>query len=114
MASAGMILSVWRQEDEALLERLKNERLLERLWEAQVGRGSRPHRRGAGLIYHLRRAPGGEPALNAALTGKLDPLYAILLPTRFDTQRPELLHHLALHYQRIAEALEAAPGELAK
>jgi len=103
---------VWRQEDEALFERLENETVLERLWRLQAGdTAPPPHPRAAGMIRLLRGAPGGEPAINEALAGRFEPLFARLLPARLNDQPPELLHHIALYYARLADALAATSPE---
>jgi len=96
---------VWREEDEALLTRLTDEIVFERLFRAQASAGARPPARGAGLCAALRRLPGGSEALvEATRGGKLEPLLALLEPARQIDPPPELLHHLALHHAALADA----------
>jgi hypothetical protein len=107
-----MMEAVWRQEDEALLERLENELVLERMWRFQAGEAAAPpHPRAAGMIALLRRMPGGDTAISDALGGRFQALFKQLLPNRLGGQPPELLHHAALYYARLADAFEATSPE---
>lgn len=109
-----MIQEVWRSEDDALVERLENELVLERVWRFQVGSAAPPpHPRAAGMIALVRRAQGGEEAIKDALAGRFPALFAHLLPGHLGGQPPELLHHVALYYGRLADALAAASPEKA-
>ncbi|MDC3962546.1 hypothetical protein [Polyangium jinanense] len=94
---------MWRDEDEALLARLTDEIVFERLFREQAGTDARPPARGAGLCAALRRLPGGNDAIEAARTGKLDALREHLEPARQIDPPPELLHHLALHHASLAD-----------
>ena len=105
---------MWRKEDEALLERLENELVLERMWRFQAGEAPpSPHPRAAGLIALLRRTSGGEGAFADAFAGRFEGLFARLLPAQLRDQPPELLHHTALYYARLSDALAATAPEQA-
>lgn len=110
---APMIIPVWRPEDEALVERLENELVLERAWRFQAGETAPPpHPRAAGMIALVRKADGGAAAVAAALEGGFEGLFARLFPAKLAGQPPELLHHTALYYNRLADALaEREPGQ---
>lgn len=99
-----MILFVWRQEDDALLARLTDEVAFERLVHAQMGNDAPVPWHAAGLCAVIRRAPGGIESIDAARAGNVAPLLASLDPARHLDGSPELLHHLALHHARIANA----------
>ena len=103
-----MMPPVWRDEDEALLTRLTDGIVFERLFRHQAGPDARPPSRGAGLCAALRRLPGGHEAVEAARTGKLEPLLDLLEPARQINPPPELLHHLALHHARLADTTAAS------
>ncbi|MDI1480833.1 hypothetical protein [Polyangium sp. y55x31] len=94
---------MWRDEDEALLARLTDEIVFERLFREQAGKEARPPARGAGLCAALRRLPGGNGVVDAARVGKLDALRELLEPARQIDPPPELLHHLALHHASLAD-----------
>ncbi len=107
---------MWREDDEALLARLMDELLLERLWRFQAGDVPPPHPRASGMFAQLRKMPGGAQILSEALnTERYDALFALLLPKHFRGAPPELLHHLALYYASLADALalKAEQGEAA-
>lgn len=99
-----MILIVWRQEDDALLARLTDEAAFERLVHAQMGNDAPVPWHAAGLCAAIRRTPGGIEALDAARAGNIAVLVASLDPARHLDGSPELLHHLALHHARLANA----------
>jgi len=99
-----MILTVWRQEDDALLARLTDEVAFERLVRAQLGNDAPVPWHAAGICAAMRRAPGGIEAIDAARAGNVAPLLASLDPARHLDGSPELLHHLALHHARLATA----------
>src|SRR5687768_1280221 len=96
---------MWRQDDEALLERLEDEILLERLWRFQAGAAEPPHPRAAGMITLVRALSGGREAIEEARAGRFDAFFAKLLPARIAVLPPELLHHIALYYGSLADAL---------
>jgi hypothetical protein len=103
-----MIGWMWRKEDDALLERLEDEILFEQLWRFQAGSAEPPHPRAAGMISLVRRMSGGPEAISEAREGRFDPFFSKLLPPRIDSLSPELIHHLALYYGSLADALAAA------
>ena len=104
---------VWRQEDAALLERLEDEVLLGRLWQAEAPNAEPPPARAAGMLGLLRKLPGGTAAVAAARRGELADLHRLLKPPRLEGRPPELLHHLALYFGRVADALGAASPDAA-
>ncbi len=101
------IASVWRPEDEGLLQRLDNERLLLLLWRRAAPPGaSPPHERATGLLHMLRESPEGERAAAAAFDGDMRQLEALLAPTSMSGMNPAMLHHLALFHGALARSLE--------
>jgi hypothetical protein len=100
-----MIRDVWRQEDDALLARLTDEVVLERLVRTQLGKDAPVPWPASGLCAAIRGTPGGREAFDAALIGGFDALIALLDPARHIDGPPELLHHLALHHARLAHTL---------
>jgi hypothetical protein len=104
---------VWRPEDDALIERLENELVLERMWRFQASDAAPPpHPRAAGMIALVRAKPDGNTAINEALAGRFDGLFAHLMPGTLKGQPPDLLHHTALYYGRLADALAASSADL--
>jgi hypothetical protein len=103
-----MIGPMWRTEDEALLERLEDEILFEQLWRFQAGTAEPPHPRAAGMIALVRRMSGGPEAISEARQGRFEAFFSKLLPPRIASLPPELIHHLALYYGSLADALAAA------
>lgn len=99
---------MWRKEDEALLLRLEDEVLFEQLWRFQAGNAEPPHPRAAGIINLVRAMSGGPEAIAEAKQGRFEPFFSKLLPPRIDSLHPELIHHLALYYGSLADALAAA------
>ncbi len=98
-----------RPEDEALLARLDDEALYERLLHAHGGRELSPHKRASGLVHALRALPGAEKAFAMANDPdpekrRLDALTTLMMPSSFAGYPPALLHHLALHFSRVAVA----------
>jgi hypothetical protein len=100
---------MWRQDDEALLERLEDEILLEKLWRFQAGPAQPPHPRAAGMIALVRKLTGGAEAVAEAQAGRYDAFFAKLLPPRIAVLPPALLHHIALYYASLADALASSP-----
>lgn len=98
----------WRPDDEALLERLEDEEVLERLWAAAGDPSAPPHRRASGLIRELRAVPGGALAVEQAARGDLGPLVRLVNEPDPAALSPALAHHLALWHARVAAALERA------
>ncbi len=107
----------WRAEDDALLERLEAENLLERLFAHHVGVAAPhmkpPHPRAAGLVTSARKTPGGEDAVQAALGGDVVRLVRFIEAPPMKGKPPELLHHLALYFHKVASALEGIAPEAA-
>lgn len=103
-----------RADDEALLARLEDEELCERLWRAQA-----PHRappalaRASGLVTLVCQGDAGGAARARALRGELGPLLARLAPSSTRGLDPRLNHHLALWFERLAEAYRATSDEAA-
>jgi hypothetical protein len=101
---------MWRGDDEALLARLEDERLLERLWRFHVGEQTTvpvPHPRASGMLAVLRKLPGGpEAAAKALFENDFHALGAMLEPKSLAGLPPELCHHLAIYYARVADAVE--------
>lgn len=95
---------MWRQEDDALLARLTDEAAFERLVHAQLGQSASVPWHASGLCAAIRRTAGGVDAIDSARAGNTSPLITLLDPTRHLEGAPELLHHLALHHARIADA----------
>lgn len=107
----GSFVAVWRPEDEALLERLEDEVVLSRLFRHHVGELARndvPHPRAAGLVAAARALPGGAEAVRAALDGDVTKLARLVEAAPMRARPPELLHHTALYYARVASALEGS------
>jgi len=104
----------WRPDDDALLERLEDEHVLERLFRHHTGSvagASRPHARAAGLVAEVRKLDGGEEAVRAALAGDVTKIARIVdfsVPAR---RSPELLHHIAAYFAKVASALEGVAPE---
>ena len=97
----------WRPEDEALLQRLEDEALFERVWRDLGGADATlPHPRAAGVLQSLRETDEGARALARANVGDTAPLLAILHQP--PAAGPRLAHHLALLHGRLADVLERA------
>ncbi len=100
---------MWRAEDEALLGRLEDELVLSRLFHHHVGNlaaRSVPHPRAAGLIAAVRALAGGDAAVRAALDGDVTKLARLVEAPPMLARPPEMLHHIALYYGRVASVLE--------
>lgn len=102
----------FRPEDQALLERLEDEAVYEQLLASHVGPHVAAPRRAAGLVAELRSLPGGDKAFAMANAEdpqkrRLDALGTLMMPVSFAGYPPALLHHLALHFGRVARLLEA-------
>jgi hypothetical protein len=107
---------VWRPEDDVLLERLTNEKLLERLFRHHVGPASERitlHARAAGLVASAREEPGSDDVIRTAENGDVAPLVRFLEAPPMTAKRPALLHHLAVYFGRVASALESAAPDAA-
>src|SRR5690606_29394461 len=98
----------WRPEDEALLSRLEDEEVLERLWAA-IGEGSpAPHPRASGLVAELRALEDGRAAVEQAARGDVSALVRLVNKPDPAALTPALAHHLALLHARVASAHERA------
>jgi hypothetical protein len=106
---------MWRAEDAALVQRLEDEVVLERLWRFHVGIAPAPlpHPRASGMIALVRGLPGGSEAVRAALGNDLRPLRARLEPASFQGMPPALVHHIALYYGDVGDALAMGTPEAA-
>lgn len=106
----------FRSEDAALLERLLDEEVLERVFHHHAGVAARnvvPHPRAAGLLASLRSSGGAESAIAAARSGNLGELTRLIDTSTALGRPPELLHHLAVYFERVAQALESVAAEAA-
>ena len=102
---------MWRAEDEALLGRLEDELVLTRLFRHHVGNladANVPHPRAAGLIAAARALAGGDQAVRAALDGDVTKLARLVEAPPMLARPPEMLHHIALYYGRVASTLEGS------
>lgn len=108
-ASLASVIGVWRPEDDALLGRLEDEVVVERLFHHHVGaeaRRSPPHPRAAGLVAAARALAGGEDAVRAALEGDVTKLARFVEAAPMRDRPAAMLHHVALYFGRVAKALE--------
>ncbi len=100
-----MAREAWRKEDEALLGRLIDESVAERVFRKLATSTATPPRRAAGLVASLRKTPDGAAVVVAASNGDLSPiLKKITLTTKLAGATPELLHQLALFHAAISDA----------
>lgn len=107
---------MWRPEDEALLGRLEDEVVLERLFRHHVGTLAQhhmPHPRAAGLVAVARKVTGGDAAVRAALAGDVTMLARLIEAPPMRERPPEMLHHVALYYGRVASTLEGVTPDAA-
>jgi hypothetical protein len=87
---------VWCAEDDALLARIQDERLLHELWQVD-GRGAEAlHPRAAGLISALS---------DQAQSRELDQLATIAHEAPVEGMSPPLLHMLAIYQERVSDAV---------
>jgi hypothetical protein len=115
-AGAGSFVGVWRPEDEALLGRLEDELVLERLFRHHVGTLAKHHplhSRAAGLVAAARGLGGGEAAVRAALDGDVTTLARLVEAAPMRERPPPMLHHIALYYGRVATTLESVAPDAA-
>jgi hypothetical protein len=111
---------MWRAEDQALLQRLEDEVIVERLfahhtagvWGRSVP-GARPlPPRAAGLIASARDAGAGD-RVALALAGDVVPLVRWLEAGPLSRRPPALLHHLAVYHAAVGRALEDVAPDVA-
>ncbi len=106
----------WRPEDDALLERLLDERVASRLFRHHVGAAADRaplHPRAAGLVASARAEPGGADAIRAAEDGDVTQLVRFLEAPPMRAKSPALLHHLGVYYGRVARTIEAIAPDAA-
>ena len=89
---------MWRDEDEALYARLRDESVMrEAVWPTLAhGSGPAPHPRASGALRWVRANAEGERAVELAQLGEPAALMALLRPSRYVGLPPAFLHHLAL------------------
>ena len=107
---------MWRPEDEALLGRLEDELVLERLFRHHVGtlaERTLPHARAAGLIAAARHVTDGNIAVQAALQGDVSKLARVVEAAPMKERPPEMLHHVALYFAKVASVLEGVAPDAA-
>ncbi len=107
---------MWRPEDEALLGRLEDEVVLERLFRHHVGtlaQRALPHPRAAGLVASARHVTNGYIAVQAALEGDVKPLARLVEAAPMKDRPADLLHHVALYYGRVASTLAGVAPDAA-
>lgn len=107
---------MWRPEDEALLGRLEDELVLERLFHHHVGTlagRTLPHPRAAGLIAAARQVTHGSTAVQAAVEGDVSKLARLVEAAPMKGRPPEMLHHVALYFGRVASVLEGVAPDAA-
>lgn len=100
-------VQTWREEDEALLRRLEDEIVIERLWSRQAPPQSTPlPTRASGLIRELRGIDGGSEAAERASAGEIEALFPLLLVENLASRPAPLVHQLAVYFDRLAGAYE--------
>lgn len=107
---------MWRPEDDALLKRLEDEVVVERLFRHHVGaiaQRTLPHPRAAGLIAAARALEGGEAAVAAALEGDVSKLARLVEARPMRDRPPAMLHHIALYFAKVARSLESVAPDAA-
>lgn len=98
----------WREDDEALLQRLEDEVVVQRLFSFYAGQEASIHRRAGGLVAELRRGShrgAAEIVKAAALGGDIAPVAALVDDLVVRDTQPALLHHLALFHGTAAAHL---------
>jgi hypothetical protein len=99
-----------------LLGRLEDEVVLERLFRHHVGtlaKENMPHPRAAGLVAAVRPLTGGDVAVRAALDGDVTGLARLIETAPMRERPPEMLHHIALYFGRVAGTLERVAPDAA-
>lgn len=107
---------MWRPEDDALLGRLEDEVVVERLFRHHVGalaQHTLPHPRAAGLVAAARALEGGEAAVASALAGDVAPFARLVEAAPLRDRPPAMLHHIALYYGKVARSLESVAPDAA-
>lgn len=103
---------MWRAEDQALLERLEDEEVLDALWRSEAPGAPPLHPRAAGLVQVLRARAGGPEAIAAIHGGDSGPLVAMVRPSTMIGVPGPLLHHIAVYNARLAEAPALSPERI--
>ncbi len=103
---------MWQTSDEALLQRLSDELMFERLWGfAAPGADALPSR-ASGMIRLLRDHTDAQRALDQATRGDLSALLEFLMPRALGGWASPLTHHLALfHRDRVEHGLANGGGD---
>jgi hypothetical protein len=95
----------WREADEALLAELEEERAMTSLWQKMAEASAQPlPRRSSGLARLLRVLPGGAEAVTQAALGDPARMGELVLSDRLSDLAPELVHQLAILFDRIARS----------
>lgn len=89
---------MWRDEDEALYARLRDESVMREVVWPSLSHGSGPalHPRASGALRWVRANVEGERAVELAQLGEPAALMTLLRPSRYVGLPPAFLHHLAL------------------
>lgn len=102
----------FREDDARLLARIEDEMVASAIWSRQAGASAPPlPGRAAGMIALVRTLEGGGRAIDRALDGDLGPILSLLVPETLGGWPPALLHHVAVHFGRVASALTATDAE---
>ena len=105
------IRRVWRAQDDALLARLEDESVLERLWSHAAPGAAPLPARAAGLVPMRRARPQGPDAIVRAERGDPTVLLALATPGHLAALPAAEVHHLALFHRARAEH-RIARGEI--
>lgn len=95
----------WRDVDDALIAELEEESAVRALWGrmAPASAGALPTR-SSSLGRAIRRSPGGESAITAAVGGDVEPLSNLVLREQLTDLPPDLVHPMAVFFDRLARA----------
>lgn len=90
--------------------------VVEQLFRHHVGaiaQRTLPHPRAAGLIAAVRKLTSGDEAVSAALRGDVTKVARLVEAPPMRERPPEMLHHVALYYGKVAKALERVAPDAA-
>lgn len=108
---------LFRPEDEALLRRLEDEEVFARLVQRHVaaggGRSAQARPRAAGMIAAAAASPAGKAARDRAVAGDLEPLATLVETEDLSNLSPELAHHVAVHFGRVARSVPESAFDVA-